>query len=195
MGCNENVCFDVTRAGRPFVWRHLRDGLTLGRLVVGLVERSKGRVVTCQPRDTDPQRLTQLEYGGIDQDAAWDWLVDTIAAHMSADERHITVFENYHARPFYPYVTRFTSRVVVYGEEMYHVLTQSGFGFTQIEPATRDASSRHQVVHLTSAPPRFGPRSRSFCLRDLDNMARHTRRIIVGAYDEEGFVMWQPAGG
>lgn len=151
MDCNENVCFDVTRAGRPFVRRHLRCGLTLGRLVERLVELSKGRVVTCQPRDTDPQRLTQLEYGGIDQSAAWDWLVDAIAAHMSAGERHIAVFENYYARPSYPYVKRFTSRVVVYGEEMYHVLTRGSYGFTQIEAAMRDASSRHQLVHLTSA--------------------------------------------
>lgn len=184
--------FDLAAVGNVYIRKHLRMGLTLSQAVADAVDLSKGSVVTAQPVGTDLGRLTQLEYGGIDGRAMWEWLVDAVESHLAADNRHLIVCENYYARPHHPYVSRFTSRVILFEEEMYHVMTSDRYSPEQLGEAMHDASSRAQLLFMTSAPPRFGPRRRRFNRADVEFLARNTLRIVARAYDDEGFVMWQP---
>lgn len=126
-------------------------------------------------------------------------LVKIIQEFLNTFEGRLCVFEDYPARPTDPWFQRreFQSKVFVFGEEIYHIVDWRTAEEIRTTINAAEAAWPPLIGALTSVPQdnrlfcelpmtRFGTLHKE----DLKIMAQRTEKIIVGAYDGEGYLVW-----
>jgi hypothetical protein len=197
--------FREHRLGSPaneHILECLKYGHTLSRHLLrrrqGLKE---GRVITRLPLGANTGELDKFEWGGKYPPAAdakglpsaRDDLVSRIGDFLKRKEGGVCIFENYLARRTDPALSRARSRVRLYGDEVYHVLTEEDAKPEPIKAAVAEAEGLPIFIGALSTLPqgsRIYSAQRELAGEELRALADRAEKIIVGAYDGEGYLIW-----
>lgn len=189
--------WDLTEVATYYVAGALNEDSTLGDLCSRSVDVSRGRIRTFLPAHLSHKSAHAFAFGApdvVDQEAMWTWLVAKTRSHLRASSHNVVVFQNRLARPEYPYVAKFRSAFRLYGHEYYHFVSNRNRTPTDIYLAYRDTKCHTHVAFMTSVPSMDSLNWSEAIRRDeLEHMAANTVGVIVGAYDEEGFLIWRDA--
>jgi hypothetical protein len=192
----------------------LRHGKTLAKFLLEQFDLNAGRITTFLPSNVSPQAAEDFMSGGkfpaeppvvaITKEGERvtmqripncnEHLVRIIEAFISEREGRACVFEDALAAPGDPFLSRSVAQLLVYGNEVYHLLIGRDVRTRTMSQALSQAHSIPIFIGvLTSVVDEnnlVGPSPRSITAVELRAFAEGTERIIVGAYDGEGYVLW-----
>ena len=197
-----------------YVKRHVSFGLTLSKYVQENIDLNNGTVAEGFPENADIKRINNFDSGGflattpeedwvhLDNDGQKSTLVpvsvdfkyvtDTINSFLASDERNCALFESSISKPSDPYLKRLQSKIWVAKEEVYNILNRELLFSDAIERTIRETRSSWVFVgYLTSFPEA----KQDFLKTELTDgilllLAKRVEKIIVGAYDNESFLIW-----
>jgi hypothetical protein len=200
----------VGPAGIDYVRRRLSGGKALSRHLLAGQNLDGGSVVACIPAEADPERTEQFDVGHARESpedsvaftsaSGTRWrmtrkpnadakLVDSIAAFLGEATDALCIFEHGLARRTDPFLERASFKVAFYGDEVYP-FAAAGDDHVRIGDAIRGAT--------TAYPPLVGALTHGDLSTRADlgqtalaSIAATAERIIVGAYDGEGYVIWR----
>jgi hypothetical protein len=199
---------NVGPAGIDYVRRRLTEGKTLSRHLLAEQNLDRGTVVAYVAAEADPEQTEQFEVGhacespedsvAFTSASGTRWrmtrtptadLVDTIAGFLGEAKDALCIFEHGLARRTDPFLESARFRVAFYGDEVYP-FAAAGDDHARIGGALRGAT--------TPYPPLVGALTHGDLSTRADlgenalaSIAAKTERIIVGAYDGEGYVIWR----
>ena len=126
-------------------------------------------------------------------------LVRIIEDYLDGDGGRVCVFEDSVARPPDPWL-RVSKRSAWknFEDEVYYFLTSRDSSFSKIGQAIKDANRVYPpligAMMKMSEIQTFGFGKMTMTLKILKELARATDKIIIGAYDGEGYLIWSESG-
>jgi hypothetical protein len=173
----------------------LSQGRTLSRYLCNL-PLEQGVVTTWLPPASNSLFLTDFRMGGVitgeirhEADAK---LGEFVSKYLSRSSTRYAIFEHALARAGDPFLLSVATRFFVYGDEVYFFLTSEDSETINIMDAVKNAKTyllTGVLAEVTTLPE----------LRDhqqvteeiLRTIVDKTGYLIVGAYDEEGELIWK----
>jgi hypothetical protein len=189
----------------PEANEYVRDVLESGRSLALHLRRShdltEGKVVTRLAPDANTDELGKFEWGGKyypepvsgRRRTPEDDLASYILGYLEADEERVCVFENYLARSTDPWLERAESRVLFLGEEVYHVISAEVVNPSLAKVTINEADYYPVFIGILSRWPEgshLSPERRDTANEELRALAEKAEKIIVSAYDGEGYLIW-----
>lgn len=128
-------------------------------------------------------------------------LVWMIQEFLKQGEGQLCLFESAVASPTYGFLASPDAqdlRVLTFEDDVYYLLTEDDLDLRRIEKTVRYATSYLVIGVLARLPQEenFLPvkSTRATIVRsELELLAQRTEKIIVGAYDGEGYLIWSSA--
>ena len=184
-----------------YIRTSLADGKTLSRLILNVHNLDEGEVTTYLPKDVNSTTMLQFRVGGkvavhpgppkmVSETNIW--LASEIRSFLNRDNHRIVVFENALAKPDDPWLRTRNAQAFFYEDDVYHFLTRKDAETDKVEKAIRDATSHLFIGAMSSMTPQtpFPEQSRRATRDQIKTIAGRTERIVVGAYDYEGYIIW-----
>jgi hypothetical protein len=204
---------------KEYILECLRQGKILSHLVADSLKLSEGTVTTALPENGDPNNLYNFEYGGIVPEAPiseWkhvsdikgnrstlvpvhpitEYVTDTISAHLKANITHICLFEDAMAKPSDPGLDSLKSLKIITDNTIYHIITSPNNNLETINDTISSSMSISPPTmgFLTYPKKAFTVKNNQVVHSDIIHlMASNVNKIIVGAYDMEGYLIWEKA--
>jgi hypothetical protein len=124
---------------------------------------------------------------------AFDELITVIENYLKLGDSTFSIFENALASPSDPWLKHTEIHTLTCGRSIYHILSP--------EQTSRPLIERTMKRSNSISPPLMGVLARfpkptgfhsggSLGLAELRKIAGHTEKLIVGAYDGEGYLIW-----
>jgi hypothetical protein len=178
---------------------YVRDQLGLGRTLAREIQSHPpaGRVITFAPQNTSEEDLNWFDGGCLGDtietfvpvwELARDYLND-----QSGDHRYL-ICEDTFASNTEPAPSWVAAPWLAYQNDRYHFLPGGGVTSEQVRATLRAGDHYPWIAVLTSLPsewPALQPGTEQ-PRRVLVELARRTEHVLVGAYDEEGWLIWSP---
>jgi len=121
-------------------------------------------------------------------------LLPIIEAFLRTAPGHIFIVENALARPSDPVLSSYGSHLLMFDEEVYHLLLPQDRDEKIISQTLREAGYPYPplVGALASGAEEIGlsGESQQITFVQLRASAERAAKIIVGAYDGEGYLIW-----
>lgn len=180
-----------------YVCEVLEYGHSLSRHLRRAHDLRQGRVVAWLPAGANTADLEKFEWGGkCGTDEGSGLLADYVKDFLEAGENRACVFENYLYRRRDFFAAEAKSRVLYYGDEVYHVVDGRGTGLDEIRAAIDEAKGPTISVGVLAVLPRgyrLLPTEGKDALTedDLAALSVGARSIAVGAYDAEAYLVWE----
>jgi len=184
--------FDLGSAGISYIRSSLATGFTLMRQVLGL-QLEKGRVRTLLPEGVALKSLTEFSYGGVatgHRAAIEERVAELILDHLSAVEHSLVAFEDYNLDPGSKFLAG-RQHFVYRSEVSLYIDSRSSPSADDVRRVMKQASEYTSRAVLTSAADETRLQcGQSVTMEFVRTLARNTQHILVGAYDEESYVIW-----
>lgn len=126
--------------------------------------------------------------------STYDALVDIIKEYLDKGEKRICILEDAIQKPADPHVFDNPTEILIYNDEVYHILSGDNIEKEKIDKSINVAHTTYQFVGVLTympneirIPPKMGEK---ITLDNLKHFAEKTEKIIIGAYDGEGFLIW-----
>lgn len=198
-----------------FIKECLGGGNTLAQTFLRIFDFEKGRVITALPLGIDPEEAKDFEDGIFPEPpkSEWRsfvksdgskwvmvpkpntdfWLVSIIRMFLVKEDKRLCILENALARPNDPWISLKKHQIFTFKGEVYHFLLGMDVEGKRIEQTIRNASSYLFIGLLTSVPQEtpFPRKGHEVSFEELKVFAKRTEKIIVGAYDGEGYLIWE----
>ena len=210
---SELVEIRLGREAAEYMRQRLRRGNTLARYLLERHDLDRGTIVTFLPPGLSEEDIEDLESGGnlpppgpskcvtlpggargiavpVSDEAA-PVLAARIRAFLYQEERGLCVFEDAWSDPGEPRPEHVRDRMLTRGKEVYFACT----GELEAEAIRRTFRVIPFWILLgamTSMPQvgRFPRRRGNVSRGELRSLAENTKKIIVGAYDGESYLIW-----
>lgn len=201
--------------GRDFIRKRLAKGKTLSRFLLQYCDLRNGEVVTYLPGDISDEEARRFSTGGklrvpqgstervLASDGTWLTIerklnTDTHLAGIIRDflgkNQPLCLFEDAKSRPTDPGIQREDGRIKILDDEVYFALgKRDAVNEEKIARTIKDAYSIwHFLCVMSSLPEKvlLSVRGRSLTEDDVKALAEGAERIAVGAYDGEGYLVW-----
>jgi len=179
--------------GIAYVRHALEMGTSLSKQVLATAF-SGGAAYASVPEGNDLARAKRFEWGGLKNvSGTWAWLQAQVKEWCATDPRSAFVVEDpWGGRYGESGVMRGTEKKFFHGEFVYYFVEHADLSDKAIEETAQAPGflfigffSRYPLSSA-SLPPDL--KVGDALIRDL---AENTRQIVVGAYDQEGWVVWQ----
>lgn len=182
---------DLSNDSSVYIRARLSEGKSLS-LLLNTVKLEDGRFFTYLPDDVPSNLVTSFNYGGVtSRDSSEPVIIDLIKTYLSGSSNTIALFEDAVALPSDPYLKTSSDQYFLFDSEVYHFLTCYNTHPEAILRAIRVATSHVFTCALATFPisQRIYPGSEvSFDL--LQRIVDNTDYLLVGAYDNEGVLVW-----
>lgn len=216
------MSLEITRLGAEallYIKEFLADGRTLSQLLLQSRNIENGSVITFLPPGTSSEVAVQFTTGGklpphsnesekeitADDGSRWRMvpkpdtsaqLVEIIQNFLLDNQRNIAVLEDSSAAPTDPWLLSSGTRLLTYDDEVFHCLGSVDANEPErILNTINVATSWRFVAALTRLPKgTFAESTRELNSEEIRILAHETKIIIVGAYDGEGYLVWQQEG-
>lgn len=184
--------YDLGGDGVEYVHYVLRAAKSLANEVLARQAIHEGRVTLLGPDGLDRRKLLQFRRGGLlSLRASREWLIATIMNGLAASsDRSCAVFENWLASSDDPWLVEARSKVFFFGGEVYHYCTGAD-DHAAVEAATAESDALPFFWGMLSREPTTGLEPGTRVGREtLEELAAEMSLLIVGAYDGEGYLLW-----
>lgn len=197
-----------------YIYECLKDGKTLSKYLLEKLDLKSGKITTFLPADISDEEAKQFTEGKLkepppqthkhitaEDGTKWKmvpkldmsfWLVTAIQTFLSNGEKRCCIFEDANAQPNDPYLASMKTRFLTFNKEVYHFLSWEDLDAERILQTIRHAESWLFIGAMTSIP-----KEKDFYLEvgkitsdELSALAERTEKIIIGAYDGEGYLIW-----
>ena len=191
-----------------YVRDRLESGNTLSTLLLKVHDLKVGRIVTKLPLVVDDEKAKDFETGGKLPPIVGEFtslepvpntdsvLLEEIRRFLTEADNNVCIFENASAKPGDPFLQSLQTRFSIFDNEIYHLLCPSDIDDDRILKTIGSARSWLFIGAMTSASDARGglcSEKKELSESDLNLLAERTKKIIVGAYDGEGFLVWSRA--
>jgi hypothetical protein len=197
--------------GVEYVKGSLKYGNTLSQALLKMENSRLYDAKTFVHVDVADEKLNLFEQGGISRPVpemlrnfeprdgfSWGelspkvdfWLVPLIQDFLSSIEDSLLILEDNEVRPDDPWLRNYPDLpVLTYEDEVYYYLSQTQSG--KIKRLFSFAKSWTFMGMLTSLPEGIEmlPRKRSLTKGEIELLAERAERVIVAAYDHEGYII------
>jgi hypothetical protein len=189
-----------------YLEEYLANGKTLSGLLLDSIDFASGKVVTTLPVSVSEEAARDFRSGGKlaaessnliasrlqpmpDTDSR---LAEMAREFLAGGEGRLCIFEDASAGVDDPYLQSVETRTGNYGNEVYHLLLRADAQEAKILSTIKEARSWMLAGAFTSAPPDDKYQSKVVALitEELRAFAEQTEKIVVGAYDGEGYLIW-----
>jgi hypothetical protein len=199
-----------------YIRKHLSYGLTISKYILNLLNLDEGQVVTGLPEDTAIEKLYDFEHGGIlaselktmpiyrvqDKNGkyftmqrvprAFPFVLDTVNRFLKGGVSRLLILEDANAKSTDPVIQKYGSPIWTFQSEVYHLV----FGIPsneEIKSTINKSDSLWTLVGFMTSLPKeeHFPLKKEISLETIEMLAENTQKILVGAYDGEGFLIWQ----
>ncbi len=200
-----------------YIRASLAQGKTLASYLLQRPDLENGHVLTFLPPQVSEEQVKEFTFGGklptppaethtfftakdgsrykaIPIPNTDFWLVAAVEDFLKAGEGAICCFEDALAKPGDPWLSALDTPVWVFQDEVYHFLVYTDPKGRKIESVIRRAKSIF--------PPLIGAftfvtkkieavvDARGLGSTELKTLAENAEKIVVGAYDGEGYLIW-----
>lgn len=197
---------------KDFVRDRLQEGNTLSRFLLDTCDLDKGLVTTFLPSTVSYELANQFDTGGklqvteptlyfeqgetsemlmVPMPNSYSCLAVIIREFLGKDQQHLCIFEDVTSKPGDPKISLEDKRILIFNEEVYYQLGRGDDEGT-IAKTIRDANSLwHFLCVMSSVSEREGfVTDRYVASEKLKIFAEGAQKIVVGAYDGEGYLIW-----
>jgi hypothetical protein len=184
-------------------------GLSFGAKLLQQIDFATGEVTTFAPVNINDKenRLEQFEYGHLlnslpqkvreaslhdNIQADFDlWLAPMVQQHLESSRNALCVFTDIDVKPNHPIVKHSFMRPIIFQNEVYFLLTKEHSTMEDIDTAFCEVGSWSLVCALTlhSELDELTQKS-NLGLQDLNILTTNVQKVIVMAYDGEGYLVW-----
>ncbi len=191
----------------------LEWGNTFARLMLREVPLNTGTVVAVFSSPVDQSKLNEFEYGGkLPLPAKETWIgapniflmiptptsdscfVSIVQDFLQANPLHMCLCEDALARSTDSGLAKRKSRIYFFNQEVYSVLLFIDHKDDVILQANRETHSLPYFISALIAQPKqlfsTEPMRGVFTQDTLTVLARNVKSLIIGAYDGEGYLVW-----
>lgn len=200
-----------------YVEQCLLDGNALAKAVLEVVPLREGRVLTCLPKGVAPTSLQDFRTGGklppppvsewrhierqdetllmIPVSPTNDWLVEHIKRFLRGGAKRICVFEDALKRVGDPVLHDLSTRYATFGKEIYHLILDSDAEDERILKVMRSARSVPTFIGALTRWRGELPTSHRISLAPatIHALAQAVDKLVIGAFDGEGYLIWNKA--
>jgi hypothetical protein len=202
---------DVTEAGFDFVLQSLRFGRTLSNLVARNLPIESGKIETFIHRSIKKDKSFQFKRGYISQKlpeslsnfpgdgskrTVWPemdfFVIPTILEFLAEDEKNICVIEDIDSSPgnLQSTIVESLSVFTFQDIDVYFYIDKTNPTIAFIRKTFSTASPPWSTMaFLTNTPITIKP-NQQLELKSLETIAKNTKKIIIGAYDGESYLIW-----
>jgi hypothetical protein len=194
-----------------YIQDQIANGKSLAHIVQSSVNLTHGSVTTFLPESVSASDANSFLIGGKLQSPPEEhWihtcesvlvpipntfsiLVAEILDFLLLDMSHVCIIQNAPAKRNDPCISLFSSRVLYFEDEVYHVVDAADASNENILEAINDSFSFRLFLGFLSRKPHVYDLeigSVELSQSQLLALGRETVKIFVGAYDGEGFLLW-----
>lgn len=179
---------------------YIRDCLAQSGVLSSALSRSigfEGRAYAPLPEGTSTDRAKMFEAGGLGAGYdPYDWLEEHILSwrQRHGQERQV-VFEDAWMKATYPEFQESKLKKLAHDTGVYYVLDDADLSESSIREAVRSVANFLVIGAIVSPTVLSNEQIAAEIMDDslADALARNTQEIFVGAYDQEGYVVWERA--
>lgn len=194
----------------PYFLDHIGCGKTLSEKLVKKIDFSSGSFFTILPDNAHLDRMFEFSYGGIiplilsnqqysikggaevfvpSKVVTMDGeCSEFIAGYMQNNEKNCAIMENYMADVNSIHSKISNVRTLLYDDELYYLLTKEN-SVEEIYKALRKSKEVwHSLTILTVIIDKTQSKFDDFL---IEQVCSHTKFVIAGAYDGEGYIFWE----
>lgn len=193
-----------------YLLKQLKAGKTFASFLPSAVDLYEGTISSLVPEGYSPAALSEFEAGhvasiaapktmtvgsisgtALPKPTADEELSRIIAGSLTAPNSYC-LLENSIAVSGDPWLLKAKSRIVLHGEEVYHLLTstcESESALVAIREARRSPTLSGAVGHMLKRTNIVGKES-VLATQELQSIAQGVQWIFVSAYDGEGYLIW-----
>lgn len=195
-----------------YISESLRDGKELSSMILNAVELQSGSVVTYLPTKPASFSINQFRSGGIVGGKPDETLpkhelsaqsrfspipnldhclISLVTAYLESATAALCLFENQLAQPSDAWLRNSTLHNLNIGATVCHSLTAKDVLDAELISQTvkKSRSIRPPLIGLFTSVS--NGKVHALDEASLKTMVEHTQRIVVGAYDGEGFLLWR----
>jgi hypothetical protein len=194
---SQYVVRELGDAAPAYLLDVLANSRTLAKQVASAIQGRTGRVYTYMPADVSHSELGEFETGGrAAMGNTLPWYVDLVGAYLRQERHRLCVLEDICSSPGDPWLCRSAVSAVghirIYQDEVYRVLAPEDADAEVVQAAiVAAASASFASGFMTAAPSGWDPASPTFSQPDLASLAQNVCKVAVGAYDLEGWIVWE----
>lgn len=190
--------FSVTQKAMPFFREYLGYGKTFSKLLLENHDLKQGDISIYFPPEVvlhDDFRYSVLY--PLKNKLSYDvdiFGVEFVQQFLSQGKNKICIFEDANAEPTDPYLQRRPDLPWLgFKNEVYHILDSNRNDKKLVNEVIRYAQSWLTIGALTSFPGGFEFQFSTHKIEEnvLKILAQNTVSIILGAYDGEGYLIWE----
>jgi hypothetical protein len=203
---------DLGQQGVDYLVRYLEDGRSLAKHLLARADLGRGRVATFLPDTITEVTATQLNFGILGapppqthvtiEEGGQQWtmvpklsvlflLAPIIESYLAANAGRVCVFEDTNARATDPWIATADTRLALAGHEVYHFIAGPEATTEEILRTLRSAMDWRLVGILTSIKRPLAQKIEEITESEMAELAANAFHIVAGAYDGEGFVIWE----
>jgi hypothetical protein len=162
--------------------------------VASAIEGRAGRIYTYLLADVPDSELGDFETGGkADMDVTVPWYAGIVGAHLRQGRNRLCVLEDTCVSPSDPgFEDEDMRHLRIYQAEVYRVLSPDDRDPGVVQDVIRTAASSQTAPgFMTVAPSDWDPAGTTLGDSQMEALARGVRKVAVGAYDLEGWIVWE----
>jgi hypothetical protein len=205
--------------GIEYVRETLAHGKELSQCLLRILDLESGKLKTFLPPGIAPESVNQFSFGGklpptgkrttvrlwggreyeaVEIPNVNDVPISIIAAHLESCATAFCIFENALSSAGDGWLKKTPVQTVTCGSSVYHFLTARQTELGLIETTLKRAKSISPptlgVLSRFSNGSRLDPRLGTIELAELEKIGEQSEKLIVGAYDGEGYLIWSKYG-
>ncbi len=172
----------------PYIRACLAQGDTVSQYLLDL-PLEQGAVTTFLPPTVNLETITKFEVGGVvAKQQTYVTLANLIGSYFKQNENRVGLFEAIEQQGD-KYLSSLTVPFMTHKNEVYYILTNQSYDGAQIMTILQRARSYPFIGILTSALHMAGRGQLES--DELKELVAQTDYILVGAYDDEGVLIWR----
>jgi hypothetical protein len=206
--------FHLNSGALEYIIECLEHGHTLARFLLETQDLLSGTVFTFADQNINPGQLMDFKRGGIvpangvrryisandgsrylmvAKSNTVNELTSVTRDYLRAHPSNICIFEDPLASSSDPLDFSFEIDCLIYNEEVYYSLERSDSENDKVLNTINEANSSLLIGVMTKSPEFFVQPSnnkKNITVSNLESFAAKAEIIVVGAYDGEGFLIW-----
>ncbi len=195
-----------------YVKDQLEGGNALSLELLKNLEFEKGQFFTLLPVNADlnriydffggcilPQNKTNEYINDLGKKSSYTWIPtlkkeigNLVFEKLNSNMNLCCIFEDVITRPDDKHIDFFLEYGVLHSNDIYYLLRKPKISVDAVINAIHEINSLWHLVFILSQVEDLSISNKIITLQDITYFCKKIQMLVVGAYDGEGFVFWEP---